>query len=472
MTTNIAPISNSDLQELCRKLMANTEMDPELSKKYKVKRGLRNDDGTGVMAGLTKICNVYGYIVMDGERVPKDGQLIYRGIDVMDIIKGCEEENRFGFEEVIWLLLFGTLPTKAQLKSLCDMLAVCRNLPEEFIEDMIMKAPSPNIMNKLARSVLALYSYDADPENASVSNVLRQSVQLIAQLPTIMVNAYQVKRRHYYHQSMFLHELNPQDSIAESILRSMRADCQYTDEEAKLLDLCLILHAEHGGGNNSSFTTRVLTSSGTDTYSAIAGGIGSLKGPRHGGANIKVMEMLNYMKEGISNWDSDAEIADFLGKIIRKEAGDGSGLIYGMGHAVYTLSDPRAIVLKEKARSMAEARGFADDLKLLEAVERLSPKVLAKVKGEKKIICANVDLYSGLVYKVLGIPEDLFTPLFAASRIPGWCAHRLEEIITCNRIIRPAYKSIAPSLRYTPLAQRQQETSGSQYKPYDEYENL
>lgn len=326
-------------------------------------------------------------------------------------------DDRFGFEETAWLLLFGELPTAERLKGFGSLLSSCRDLPEYFAEDMIIKAPSPNIMNKMARSVMALYSYDDNPEDLSTENVLRQSIELIAMLPTIMVYAYQVKRRHYDHESMYFHPMVPGLSTSETILHSLRADSVYTDREAKLLDLCLMLHAEHGGGNNSTFAARVLSSSGTDTYSAIAAAIGSLKGPKHGGANIKVARMMEAIKAGVKDWEDDEEIAAFLKKIIRKEEGDGSGLIYGMGHAVYTLSDPRAILLKKYAYDLAEEKGFGPEFRLVEAVERLTPQVFLEEKGNDKAMCANVDMYSGLVYRALGIPEDLFTPLFAVG--PG-----------------------------------------------------
>lgn len=447
-------MSRNAISNLCDEFRKHNKIDPINYEKYQVKRGLRNADGTGVMAGLTQICNVHGYIVEDNERVPVDGRLIYRGVDIRDIVNGCVKDNRFGFEETIWLLLFGTLPTKAQLDGFIQILSECRELPEYFAEDMIIKAPSPNIMNKLARSVLALYSYDDNPEDPSLENNLRQAIYLIAQMPTIMSYAYQVKRRHYDRESMYFHPLEPSHTTAESILNTLRADRHFTDEEAKILDMCLVLHAEHGGGNNSTFTTRVLTSSGTDIYSAISAAIGSLKGPRHGGANIKVMEMLSYMKKGIGDYDDDDEIKAFLAKMIRKEAGDGSGLIYGMGHAVYTLSDPRAVILKQHARHLTTANGCGDDFKLLEAVERLTPSVFAEVKGDTKTICANVDLYSGAVYKALGLTEDLFTPIFAISRIAGWCAHRIEELVNGGRIIRPAYKSVGGRQPYVDIDKR------------------
>lgn len=447
-------ISNSTLTSLCDEFKKNNRIAPEKFEQYDVKRGLRNADGSGVMAGLTLICNVHGYVMNEGEKSPEEGRLIYRGMDIGDLVGGCVAENRFGYEEVAWLLLFGKLPTRKQLEKFSELLSGCRELPEYFAEDMIIKAPSPNIMNKLARSVLALYSYDNNPDDLSMENVLRQSIELIARLPNIMGYAYQVKRRHYDKESMYFHPLMPGLSTAQTILRTIRADASYTDEEAKLLDLCLMLHAEHGGGNNSTFAARVLSSSGTDTYSAIAAAIGSLKGPLHGGANIKVMQMLGFIEEGVRNWDDDEEVEAFLEKIIKKEAGDGSGKIYGMGHAVYTLSDPRAVILKKYAYNVAEKKGYGPQFRLLEAVERLTPEVFARVKGNDKAMCANVDMYSGLVYKSLGIDPDLFTPLFAVARMAGWCAHRIEEILTGGRIIRPAYKAIAKKQAYIPMDKR------------------
>lgn len=448
-------LRGNTLKDLCDEFRKNNHIRAEDYERFGVKRGLRNQDGSGVMAGLSLICNVHGYVLDDGEKKAVPGRLIYRGVDINDIVSGCVKEQRFGFEEVVWLLLFGKLPNKRQLQMFSRLLADSRELPEYFVEDMIIKAPSPNIMNKLARSVLALYSYDDDPENNSLENLMLQSIHLIAQLPTIMVNAYQVKRRHYDRETMSFHPLDPQQDTAEAILGTLRMDRKFTPEEARLLDLCLILHAEHGGGNNSTFTTRVVTSSGSDTYSAIAAAIGSLKGPRHGGANIKVMEMLGYMLAGIRDYQDDEEIARFLEKMIDRQEGDRSGLIYGMGHAVYTLSDPRALILREHVQPLAEKCGLGDELRLLQAVERLTPQVFARKKGNTKAMCANVDLYSGLVYRCLGIPQELFTPLFAVSRIAGWCAHRMEESEMGKRIIRPAYKSVAKMSAYQPLDERE-----------------
>lgn len=453
MTTEMF-MANSDLSAICENYKKNNKIDPTAFETYGVKRGLRNPDGTGVMAGLTLICNVHGYMVADGELIPDEGKLTYRGIDVKDIINGCITENRFGFEEVIWLLLSGKLPAAEELSSLRKMIAESRDLPNYFAEDMIIKAPSRDIMNKLARSVLALYSYDDNPDDNSLENLMRQSIELISRLPTIMTYAYQVKRRHFDKQSMFFHPVDPSHSISESILHSLRPDCKFTDDEAKLLDLCLMLHAEHGGGNNSTFAARVLSSSGTDTYSAIAAAIGSLKGPRHGGANKQVVEMMKIIKDYVKDWNDEDEILNCLKKIINKELCDKSGLIYGLGHAIYTLSDPRAVILKENAKSLAITKNMNAEFNLYQSIEKLAPKAFAEAKGSKKIISANVDFYSGFVYSMLDIPEELFTPLFAVARISGWCAHRIEEILTGGRIIRPAYRSMAHLSDYQKLSDR------------------
>lgn len=433
--------------------------------RFPVKRGLRNSDGTGVMVGLTKICNVEGYYIDDGERVPKPGRLIYRGIDLYDFVGGCKKDDRFGFEELIFLLIFGSLPTKEELDGFCTLLSANRELPFDFVEDVIMRAPSPNIMNKMASSVTALYAYDDNPDDISVENVLRQSIQLIAQLPAIMSYAYQVKRRFFYKKSMYIHQVKPEQKTAEVVLRSIRSDKTFTDKEAKLLDLCLMIHADHGGGNNSTFTTRCISSTGTDTYSAIGAGIGSLKGFRHGGANIKVTEMVDDIFANVNDVADEDEVKDYLRKIVRKEVNDHSGLIYGMGHAIYTLSDPRAVLLKQNAKELAEENGLLKEWKLLDCIERLAPVVFSEEKGVSKQICANVDLYSGLVYRTLGIPEDLYTPMFAVARVAGWCAHRLEEVATCSRIMRPAYKSIARPQTYKELDTRTV-TDSDQAKAY------
>lgn len=450
----ISSIPKDYVSGLCGELEKNNQIRPGDFEKYRVKRGLRNPDGTGVMAGLSHVSSVEGYYILDNERIPKEGKLSYRGYNIQDIIADCVEKDRFGFEEIVWLLLFGDLPTSDQLEGMKYVLGKCRTLPDEFVEDMIMKHPSKDIMNKMARCVMTLYSFDENPDDISIQNVLRQSLQLIAQFPTIMNSAYQIKRRAFYNKSMYLHPIKPELSTAESILRQLRADKKYTDEEAKLLDICLMLHSDHGGGNNSTFSTRVLTSSGTDTYSAITAGLGSLKGPRHGGANIKVAHQMEYIMENLDDSTNDSQVKDMLARILRKEAGDGSGLIYGMGHAVYTLSDPRAVILKKSAKKLAFDHGFEKEFMTLDAIERITPQVFAEVKGVEKPMCANVDLYSGLVYRVLGIPEDLYTPLFASARVAGWCAHRLEELTTSSKIMRPAYKSVIKSREFKPLEKR------------------
>lgn len=450
----ISPISMDALSSLCKELDKNNSIRPGDYEKYHVKRGLRNSDGTGVMAGLTRICSVEGYYILDGERIPKEGRLLYRGYDINDIVSSVVKEDRFGFEEIVWLLIFGDLPTEQQLISLREVLAECRALPDEFVEDMIMKNASKDIMNKMARCVMMLYSFDENPDDISIPNVLRQSLQLIAQMPNIMNSAYQVKRRVFYNKSMFLHPIKKEHSTAECILYQLRSDKQFTREEAKLLDICLMLHADHGGGNNSTFSTRVLTSSGTDTYSAITAGFGSLKGPRHGGANLRVAAQMKEIMANVADPTDKSQVKDYLVKIMKGEAGDGSGLIYGMGHAVYTKSDPRALILKESAKKLAYEKGFEKEFKTLENIELLTPEVFCEVKGIDKIISANVDLYSGLVYKVLGIPEDLYTPLFAIARIAGWCAHRIEELTSNGKIIRPAYKSVSTPRSFKDISSR------------------
>ena len=447
--------SLSFLQHICSEYAPQHQIPASLYEKYGVKRGLRNADGTGVMAGITNIANVRGYYLQDGERVPAPGQLIYRGIDVCELIEGFLKEGRFGYEETAYLLLFGSLPSKEELSTFQGMLNHYRNLPPGFTEDMILKGPSRDLMNKLARSTLSLYSYDPDPDNNNLDVELFQAIQLIARFPVIVAHAYACKRHYFDNESLVLHR--PQDglSVAENFLCSIRPDKKFSQAEARLLDLCLVLHMDHGGGNNSAFSCRVLSSSGTDIYSAIAAAVGSLKGPRHGGANKKVMEMFGHIERDVKDWSSDDEVAAYLEKILKKEAGDRSGLIYGMGHAIYTLSDPRAVMLKRFAREVAEERGFVEELELFERVEKLAPEVFHRVTGQNKVMCANVDLYSGLVYKMMGIPPELYTPLFAIARIVGWCAHRVEEVYNpSGRIIRPAYKAVCPMRDYVPLENR------------------
>ena len=448
---------NERFQKLCRDYKIQTAIDPRLYDKYNVKRGLRNNDGSGVVVGLTNICCVHGYVIDEGEKRPAPGQLIYRGYDICDLISGVEKDGRYGFEETAYLLLFGNLPDKEHLEDFKKIVTHYRTLPPYFAEDVLMRCPSSNIMNKMAQSVLALYTYDKEPENKSMESEMLKAISVIARLPAIMVGAYQVMRRYLYNSSMVMHPINLDESLAESILSTLRDNREYTKEEAKLLDLCLMLHAEHGGGNNSTFACRVLSSSGTDTYSAIAAAIGALKGPRHGGANIKVVEMMDALKAEIGDVYDDEQVTAALRKVMNKELGDGSGLIYGMGHAVYTMSDPRAQILKENCVMLADAKGYSNDFHLLDAIERLSPALLGDKKGVRGSICANVDLYSGLVYRMLEIPPELYTPLFAVARMAGWCAHRIEESVTCRRIIRPGYKSLCGDKKiYTSISERKQ----------------
>ena len=446
--------TGADIKDLCREVAENAYIRPELYDKYNVKRGLRNSDGTGVVAGITNICNVHGYLMNEGELEPIPGQLIYRGYSINDIVENVEDEHRYGFEEVVFLLLFGRLPDKNELACFTSYISSLRGLPAGFVEDMILKAPSKNIMNKLARSVLALYSYDDDCEAKGLENEMRVAVSLISKLPVIMAAAYQVKRRVFDNQSMIMHPVRPEENTAQCILSLLRPDRQYTEDEARLLDCLLMLQAEHGGGNNSTFTTHVLTSSGTDPYSTYSAAICSLKGPRHGGANLQVIHMLDNFKENIKNWEDEGEVADYMRRTIRKETNDGSGLIYGMGHAVYTISDPRAVILKKKAFELARGRDIEAEFRLLETIERLTPEIFLEVKGSSKTMCANVDMYSGLVYRMLGIPDELFTPLFAIARITGWSAHRMEEMLTGSRIIRPAYKAITKEKPYVKIDDR------------------
>ncbi len=443
------------LKSLCGDFAQYNLIDPSYYAKWDVKRGLRNADGTGVVAGVTQIGNVRGYYIQDGEKVPMEGQLFYRGISITDLIRGFREQDRFGFAETTYLILFGRLPNVRQLEAFSQLMDSFRTLPPGFTEDMIIKAPSPDIMNKLARSVLALYSYDEAPENRGLENELFHALQLIARVPTIVAHAFAVKRHYYDDESLYLHRPKMGLSLAEDFLRSIRPDNRFTEMEAKLLDLCLVLHMEHGGGNNSAFACRVLSSAGTDIYSTIAAAVGSLKGPRHGGANKKVMEMFGYIEENVADWEDEDQVAAYLEKIARKEAGDHSGLIYGMGHAIYTLSDPRAVLLKDFARKVAAQKGYSKEFQLFETVERLTPEVLAKVRGERKVMCANVDMYSGLVYKMMNIPPELYTPLFAIARVVGWCAHRIEEVYNPgNKIIRPAYRAVMSPVPYVSLEDR------------------
>lgn len=454
MTTKPNHIQPALLQELSDSFRLHGLISPELYARYRIKRGLRNADGTGVLVGATRLGNVHGYLLNEGEREPIEGRLTYRGYNVYDLIRGLEREDRFGFEEVGYLLMCGALPDRRQLTAFQQMIGQERALPNNFTEDMIMRAPSRDIMNKLAGATLALYSYDDDPDTTTVENILRQGISLMAKFPVIISHAYQAKRRYFDGASMFLHVPDPARSTAENILHLVRPDGRYTDDEAKLLDRCLILHAEHGGGNNSSFTVRVTSSSGTDTYSAIAAAVSSLKGPRHGGANLRVVRQFDEIQANVADWTDEDEVAAYLRKILDGVAGDGSGLIYGMGHAIYTLSDPRAVALKRAARPLAERKGLAAEMDLLELVERLTPGLLRERKGIDQPMCANVDMYSGFVYQMLGLPRSLYTPLFATARIVGWIAHRLEEVATGGKILRPAYKPLSKTAPYLDLDER------------------
>ncbi|MDA8442530.1 MAG: citrate/2-methylcitrate synthase [Peptococcaceae bacterium] len=426
----------------------------ELFGKYQVKRGLRDLDGKGVLVGLTKIGEVHSYILDENEMIPVPGRLIYRGIDISDIVNGFGGEERFGFEETCYLLLFGSLPNQDELKEFEQILSHYRKLPDDFVRDMILKAPSKDIMNLLARSVLGLYSFDANPDDTSIKNVLNQSIRLIACFPALAVYGYQALSHYHGNKSLYIHSPRLDLSTAENILYMLRPDSKYTQLEAKLLDLALVLHAEHGGGNNSSFVTHVVTSTGTDTYATIAAALGALKGPKHGGANIKVVQMFEDIKENLRDWDDLAAIEDYLLKILNKQAFDRAGLIYGIGHAVYSISDPRAVILKAYAEQLAQEKGLADEYNLYVKVEQLAPQVIAKVSKMYKGVSANVDFYSGLVYRMLNLPDEMFTPIFAISRMAGWSAHRIEEIVNAGKIIRPAYKSVAVRRDYCKLSER------------------
>ena len=441
-------------KELIKIASESNFISPEYYGTYNVKRGLRNPNGTGVLVGLTNIGDVHGYIFDENEKVDVDGRLCYRGINVTDMVKTCIAENRFGFEETIFLIIFGKLPTKGQLEKFSEYLHKSMALPKNFTEDMILKAPTPDIMNKLGRCVLGLYSYDDNPDSLELGNLLSQSIQLIARFPVLIAHSYCAKSHYIDGKSLYLHSPQPNLSMAENFLYMIRPDNKYTDLEAKVLDLCLILHAEHGAGNNSTFVTKVVSSTGTDTYFAIAASVGSLKGPKHGGANNRVIGMMNEIKENVSDWKNVDEVSSYITRILEKKAYDKSGLVYGMGHAVYTLSDPRAVLLKEYARKLAKAKNCEDEFALYESIERLTPDLFHKIKNTNQALAANVDFYSGFVYSMLGISNDLYTPLFAMARVVGWCAHRIEEVMTNKKIVRPAYKSVVKRLPYVPLDDR------------------
>ena len=443
-----------EITKLADMSLEGYKIDPELYTQYDVKRGLRDINGNGVVAGLTNISTIK--VIDSGDGMPNhgDGKLYYRGIDVEDIVAGFIKEKRFGFEETVYLLLFGKMPSEHELAEFKKILADFRELPSNFMRDVIMKAPTDNMMNTLAKSVLALYSYDDKANNISVPNVLRQSIELITLFPVLAVYAYHAYRYARLGGDLFIHSPKSELSIAENILYMLREDGKYTELEARILDLALVLHAEHGGGNNSTFTVHVVSSSGTDTYSAIAAALGSLKGPKHGGANIKVAMMFDDMKQNVKDWTDEEEVKNYLRKLLNKEAFDKAGLIYGMGHAVYSQSDPRAKVFKGFVESLSSEKGRHEEFALYSLVERLAPEVIAEERRIYKGVCANVDFYSGFVYRMLGIPDELFTPLFATARISGWSAHRIEELINSNKIIRPAYKAISPMREYTDMENR------------------
>ena len=441
-----------DLSELC---IQNNQIDMGLYDKYEVKRGLRDLNGKGVLTGLTEISEIHASdIDENGISHPCDGKLFYRGVNVEDIIAGFTKDKRFGFEEVTYLLLFGKMPDKKELSDFTHLLGEYRCIPPNFVRDIIMKKPSLDIMNAVARSVLMLYSYDDRADDLSIPNVVRQSLQLISELPLLAVYSYQAYRHYHKGGSLIIHEPDPELSTSENILHLLRADGKYTPLEAEILDIALVLHAEHGGGNNSTFTTHVVTSSGTDTYSSVVSSLGSLKGPKHGGANIKVVKMFDDIKEHVKNWDDEKELTEYVDKILHKEAFDRTGLVYGMGHAVYSLSDPRAKVFKGFVEELSVEKHMQKEYKLMSDVERIAAELIAKERKIYKGVSANVDFYSGFVYRMLGLPTELYTPIFAVARISGWSAHRIEELINCNKIIRPAYKNVCDRKEYVELDRR------------------
>ncbi len=440
-----------ELSELCLK---NGRIDPALYTKYDVKRGLRDLQGKGVLTGLTEISDICSSKIVDGQEVPCPGELYYRGYDIKKLVRGFLDDNRYGFEETVYLLLFGDLPAQEQLEKFNHILGNYRTLPVNFVTDIILKAPSPDMMNTLARSVLTLYSYDERANDISIPNVLRQCLELIALFPVLSVYGYQAYSHYHEGKSLFIHQPMENLSTAENILHLLRPDGKYTQLEARILDLALVLQAEHGGGNNSTFTTHVVSSSGTDTYSVVAASLGSLKGPKHGGANIKVVQMLENIKENLKDWTDEDEIRTYLRKLLAGEAFDHSGLIYGMGHAVYSLSDPRADVFKGFVKQLSEAKGYDREYGLYERIERIAPEVISEKRKIYKGVSANVDFYSGFVYHMLGLPQELYTPIFAIARIAGWSAHRIEELINAGKIIRPAYKPIAPHRDYKSMSER------------------
>lgn len=454
----ILPSSYSKITPEIEQLAELTEkasyVNPELYTEYGVKRGLRDINGKGVLVGITNISEVNSQRVIDGKNVPIPGELYYRGYNVADIVKNIKPDNHFGFEEITYLLLFGELPTRQQLNDFIRMLSSYRSLPKNFVRDSILKKPSSDMMNSLARSVLALYSYDDNPDDISESNVLRQCIQLIAMFPLLSVYGYQAYRYYDKGDSLIIHRPKKEYSTAENILHCLRDDSSFTPLEAKLLDVALILHAEHGGGNNSTFTTHLVSSSGTDTYSAIAAALGSLKGPRHGGANIKVVKMFADLKKHVKDWTDEEEVGTYLRALLHKEAFDHAGLIYGIGHAVYSISDPRAVIFQGYVEQLAEAKGYEKEYALYSLVERLAPQIISEERKIYKGVSPNVDFFSGFVYQMLGLPIELFTPIFAIARIAGWSAHRMEEICHHDKIMRPAYMTVAEHREYVPIDER------------------
>ncbi|MDR0885333.1 MAG: citrate/2-methylcitrate synthase [Clostridiales Family XIII bacterium] len=445
----------SDIEKLASIIKAHGTIDQDLYQKYKVNRGLRDLDGNGVLTGLTEISEIKSFEKgANGERINCDGELYYRGYEINDLVGGFIEDKRFGFEETTYLLLFGELPDRNELDDFNTLLSAYRTLPTSFVRDIIMKAPSLDMMNTLARSVLTLHSYDKNANDTSIDNVLRQSLLLIATFPLLSVYGYQAYRHYYEGEDLFIHTPKVKLSTSENILQMLRKDYQYTELEARILDLALVLHAEHGGGNNSTFTNHVVSSSGTDTYSAVAASLCSLKGPKHGGANIKVVQMFDDMKKSVKDWTNESEVEEYLLKLLRKQAFDKEGLIYGMGHAVYSLSDPRADIFKRFVKQLSEEKGRTEEYALYTSVERLAKKVIGEERKIYKGVSANVDFYSGFVYSMLDLPHELFTPLFAIARISGWSAHRIEELNNASKIIRPAYMSVSPRHEYVPISQR------------------
>ena len=429
-------------------------VDPALYDMYPVKRGLRNNDGSGVIAGITNISNVHGYMMNEGDKVPVEGKLTFRGYDIYDLLSDTSPSKRYGFEEVAYLLMLGKLPTQDELDQFVAAIDAERELPDGFTAARIMRHPAADLMIMLSRSIISLYADDPNAEDRSIEHEIKTAISLISRLQRIMVLSYHAKQAYFHGDSMIMHRFVPGQSSSETILSMLRPDRAFTPEEARMLDIMMCLHAEHGGGNNSTFTCRVLSSADTDPYSAYAGAVGSLKGSKHGGANHQVLGMQAEIKENVKNWEDDDEVAAYIAKIVNKEAYDKTGLIYGMGHAVYTLSDPRAIICKDFATRLAEGTEYEPELNLLKSIERLAPEVILQEKGTNKDMCANVDVYSDFVYSMMGIPADLITPLFACSRMAGWAAHRMEEILTGKRIIRPAYKTAVKEQDYVPIEQR------------------